>query len=168
LVSHHATTLEDPAYWAPWLSDHREDVMALLEVREALEVKATKLAAEAVAKGSPGVAEHLVALAKNVADMEDAARRVDVSTLERFDLEFHVILGQMSGNRYLLRLAKSINHVFPDRRAVLALPGRAAQSLEEHRRIASAIQEGRPAEAGQAYSDHLRSLQATIEEIEGE
>lgn len=168
LVSHHATTLEDPAYWAPWLSNHREDVMALLVVREALEVRATTLAAEAVAKGRPELGELLDALDKNLADMEEATKRVDVSTLERLDLEFHVILAQMSGNRYLLRLAKSINHVFPDRRAVLALPGRAAQSLEEHRRIALAIREGRSEEAGRAYSEHLKSLQVTVEEIEGE
>ena len=161
VVSPHATTLDDPAYWLPWLSAHRDDVVALLEVREALEAKAVALAAEAVAGGtaSPGLLERVEA---NLAGMEGAVEVFDVVFLERWDLEFHSLLAEFSGNKYLLRLSRSVNHVFADRRAVMAIPGRAAQSVAEHRLILDAIRGGDASGAAQTMVSHIASTKSTV------
>ncbi|HEY3313836.1 MAG TPA: FCD domain-containing protein [Bacillota bacterium] len=165
LVSQHATTLEDPAYWVPWLSDHRTDVLALLDVREALEVKAAALAAEAVARQAPEVGPLLRAIEENVAQWERAAQDRDVDSLEHLDLEFHALIAEMSGNGYLLRLAKSINHVIFDRRAVLAVPGRAGRSLTEHVPIIEALRSADPVAASVAMAGHMGSLKATVRQL---
>ncbi len=165
-VSPHATTLEDPAYWLPWLSSHREDVRALLEVREALESKSAALAAEAVAAGRGGTGAAIKALEKNIAEMEESAAVADVTSLVRLDLEFHSLLSQMGGNVYLLRLARSINHVFADRRAVMAIPGRGDRSLAEHRGILVAVGSGHPAAAAAAMVAHLTSTKAAVDSME--
>lgn len=165
LVSQHVTTLEDPAYWVPWLSDHRSDVLALLDVREALEVRAAALAAEAVAKPVAEVVPLLRAMDDNLAQWEEAARNRDVDSLEHLDLEFHALIAEMSGNGYLLRLAKSINHVIFDRRAVLAVPGRAGRSLTEHVPIAEALRKADPAAAAAAMTVHMGSLKATVRQL---
>lgn len=165
LVSQHATTLEDPAYWVPWLSDHRADVLALLDVREALEVKAAALAAEAVAERAAEVAPLLRAMDENLNQWEAAAGDHDVDSLEHLDLEFHALIAEMSGNGYLLRLAKSINHVIFDRRAVLAVPGRAGRSLTEHVPIAKALRSSDPPAAAAAMAEHMGSLKATVRQL---
>ncbi len=166
IVSPHATTLEDPAYWLPWLTAHREDVVALLEVREALETKSAALAAGAVAQGRPGVAAILLALERNLEEMGKAVERSDIMSLERLDLEFHSLLAQVGGNKYLLRLARSVNHVFADRRAIMSIPGRGGRSLAEHRPILAAVRSGRPAAAAEAMASHIVSTRATVLEME--
>lgn len=162
MVSPQATTLEDPAYWLPWLQAHHEDVLALLDVREALEAKSASLAARAVARARPGAAALLGRIEENLDLMAGAAERLDVITLERLDLEFHALLAELSGNRHLLRLSKSINHVLNDRRAAMAIPGRARQSHLEHGRIVAAVGAGRPAEAARAMTRHLASTRRSI------
>lgn len=165
-VSAHATTAEDPGFWLPWLTAHSEDVLALLEVREALEAKSATLAAEAAGRAAPGVEAVLGLIDRNLEEMEGAVALQDSLVLERLDLEFHALVAQAAGNRYLLRFGKSVNHVFADRRAVLSIPGRAAQSLFEHRRIAAAVRSGEPAPAAEAMASHLASTKAAVVESE--
>lgn len=166
IVSPHATTLEDPACWLPWLTAHREDVVALLEVREALETKSAALAAGAAAEGKPGVDAILGLAGRNLEEMEGAVERSDLIALERLDLEFHSLIAQISGNKYLLRLARSVNHVFTDRRAIMSIPGRGGRSLAEHRPILTAIRSGQPAAAAEAMAYHIASTRATVLEME--
>ncbi len=167
IVSPGATTLEDPSYWLPWLAAHRDDVVALLQVREALEAKSAALAAEAVATGRSGSGDLISRMAGNLRQMEEAARSGDTATLERVDLEFHALLAELSGNRYLLRLSRSINHVLADRRAAMAIPGRAEKSLLEHSAIVAAVRRGEGPLAGQAMTAHLASVRSAVSELEG-
>jgi GntR family transcriptional repressor for pyruvate dehydrogenase complex len=153
---------DDPAHWLPWLEAHRDDVLALLEVREVLESKAAALAAEAAASGDGGIPAHLEALQRTVDMMEAAAQEADLGGLERADLEFHSLVAELGGNPYLMYLSRSINHIFADRRAVMALPGRPAQSIEQHREIIGAIASGDPARAADAMSRHLASTIASV------
>lgn len=168
LVSSHATTLEDPALWLPWLTEHKEDVMALLDVREALEVKAAVLAAQAVARGAPETAKHLREMEHSLEEMARAAEFQDTAALERWDLEFHASLAQAADNSYLLRLARSINHVWADRRAVMAMPGRAALSLAEHAEVLKAVRAADSAAAAAAVARHLGSAKAAVAQLRGD
>jgi len=167
IVSPHATTADDPAYWLPWLTTHREDVMALLEVREAVEAKSAALAARAVSGAQPGVAAILAELERNLEEMASAVERDDTLALERLDLEFHSLLAQAGGNKYLLKLARSVNHVFADRRAVMSIPGRGSRSLAEHRSILKAVTAGDAAAAAAAMTSHLESTRAAVAEMDG-
>lgn len=167
IVSPGSTTLEDPSYWLPWLTAHRKDVIALLEVREALEAKSAALAARSVSNGVPGGGALLEELGANLAGMEEATRRRDLVTLERLDLEFHALLAQLSGNHHLLRLSKSINHVFSDRRAAMSIPGRAERSCVEHARIVTAVRDGLSSEASEAMVTHLSSTLISVAKVQG-
>ncbi len=168
VVSPQATTLEDPAYWLPWLTEHRSDVMALLQVREALEVKSASMAAQAAARVGPESMKFRGEARQNLRRMEEAAEALDLGTLERLDLEFHALLAEMSGNRYLVRLSKSINHVLTDRRAAMAIPGRARRSCLEHARIVTAVCEGQAGPAGEAMSAHLHSVREAVAKLRAE
>jgi len=158
---------DDPAYWLPWLEAHRDDVLALLEVREVLESKAAALAAQAVAAGGARVPELLQALERSVEAMSVAADAGDLNGLEQADLQFHSLVAEMAGNPYLMYLSRSVNHVFADRRAVMALPGRPARSVQQHRQIIAAIRSGDPTAAAKSMSGHLASTMASIRDIKG-
>lgn len=153
---------QDPAAWLPWLEAHRDDVLALLEVREVLETKAAALAARAVATRPGEVARQLSALEANVREMIEAAERQDIVALEQIDLAFHGSIADLAGNPYLVYLSRSINYVFADRRAVMALPGRALQSAEQHRLILEAIKAGDALEAAERMSRHLQSTIGSV------
>jgi len=154
--------LDDPSFWVPWLDAHRTEVLALLEVREALEVKSATLAAAAVRDSREVTRELLQSLETNLAQMEEAVTKYDINTLERLDIEFHTLIAELGANPYLLRLSKSINYLFADRRAVLALPGRGEQSLVEHHQILDAIQRGDAEAAGEAMARHLKSTKESV------
>jgi GntR family transcriptional repressor for pyruvate dehydrogenase complex len=163
-VSASATTAVDASFWLPWLTAHSEDVLALLDVREALETKAVELAAEAAGRGGAAAGSVLEALEGNLAEMERAVTAQDTVLLERLDLEFHSLLAQTAGNKYLLRFGRSVNHVFSDRRAVLSIPGRAAQSVADHRQILAGVKAGDPASAVRAMASHLASVKVAVAE----
>ena len=164
-VSAHVTTDDDPAHWLPWLTAHHEDVLALLEVREALETKSAALAAVALAARNPGTQKTLKALTTNVEAMAAAAEQHDLAGLERRDLEFHSLLAELTHNRYLLNLSRSINHVFADRRAVMAIPGWAQHSVEQHRIILAAVRAGDTAGATAAMAIHMESTKARVRDL---
>jgi len=156
----------DPAYWLPWLEAHRDDVLALLEVREVLESKAAALAAAAVASRRTLVMARMDELRSTADKMEDAARVGDLAGLEHADLEFHSLVAELAGNPYLLYLSRSVNHVFADRRAVMALPGRSAQSIQQHRDVIDAICAGDASRAARAMSGHLASTIASVRTLQ--
>jgi GntR family transcriptional repressor for pyruvate dehydrogenase complex len=163
-VSQHAA-IGDPGLWVPWLASHRDDVVTLLDVREALEVKAAALAAEAVAARRPETAEMMKAVAANLASWGKTSVRDDIVDIERLDMEFHLLITEMSGNSLLLRLDTSINHLISDRKGVMSVPGRSRQSLAEHRQIRRAIRGGDPGAAASAMAAHMASLKATVREL---
>ncbi|MDR7549669.1 MAG: FCD domain-containing protein [Armatimonadota bacterium] len=152
----------DPASWLPWLEAHREGVLALLEVREVLERKSASLAARAVALAPARARSVLEALDRNIREMEAAARAQDGAALERLDIAFHGLIAELGGNPYLVYLSGSINHVFADRRAVMALPGRARRSVAQHRQIFEAICAGDVTGAADRMSKHLESTMASV------
>lgn len=164
-VAQSVASLEDPRFWLPWLEAHREDVIALLEVREALEVKSAALAAARVARDPEGTSDQVEAIEENVARMVAAAGSQDLSLLERVDLEFHAMVARLAASPYLVRLCDSINHVFGDRRAVMSLPGRPGQSAAQHREIVNAIRRGDAAAATEAMGRHLQSTIASVREL---
>lgn len=164
-VSAKVTTLEDPEFWVPWLTSGVGDAFHLLEVREALAAKTAALAARAVAEGRAGAAPKLAALAHNLEQMAAAADRQDPVALEQLDLEFHALLAEMGENPYLVKLARSLNHVFRYRHAVIRVPGWARQSLEEHAAIAAAVRAGDSQAAAALMTRHMESTKARLKDL---
>lgn len=147
----------------PWLSEHSADLLELLEVREAIETKAAELAA--IRWRDP---ERIQRLIQTTEDFEKAVRQGEYGMFDILDLTFHNLIAQLSENPYILQLFRFVNHVYSDRRASFAIPGRAERSVAEHREIAAAIAARDPIQAVEAVRRHMASVKEAVRQVSGE
>jgi DNA-binding GntR family transcriptional regulator len=130
-----------------------DDILELYVVREALEALASRLAAR---RAPERCMEDFAGL---IPRMKDAAKDGQVAELYKLNFDFHTIVREATGNRYLQRSLSQLQNAarrFPD--PTLTLPGRLAESLGEHLAIAEAISQGNVEEAGRLASHHMRHL----------
>jgi DNA-binding GntR family transcriptional regulator len=130
-----------------------EDVIELYVVREALEALATRLAAR------HGARQCLDAFTTLIPLMREAGAAGDVRELSRLNFEFHTIVKDACGNRYLAQSLTQLQQAarrFPD--PTLGLPGRIEESIDEHVRLADAISQGDADAAEKIASEHMRHL----------
>jgi len=121
-------------------------VMALLEGR---------CAAEAVQKSRPADLKRLTAIHEA---LERHAVAGDTDGFFEANQEFHAVVQELAGNRWLQQLIDDTRKMLRlTRRDSLRLEGRLKQSLAEHRAILDAIVKGDSGAAGQAMHDHLLS-----------
>jgi DNA-binding GntR family transcriptional regulator len=135
---------------SPMTSD---DVIELYVVREALEGLATRLAARRASKAC------LDAFTTLIPEMKRAAAENQVRELSRLNFQFHAIIRDAAGNRYLERSLSQLQNAarrFPD--PTLGLPGRVDESVAEHLAIADAISQGDAEAAEKLATDHMRHL----------
>jgi GntR family transcriptional regulator, transcriptional repressor for pyruvate dehydrogenase complex len=118
------------------------------EVRCMLEVTVAGLAAE---RATPDDVERL-----RRAFEEMCAAKGDVKTLAHFDVEFHRILAEMSGNELFLVMLDSIGPVLTEiRERTMGQPGHYSSAVKHHGAILKAI-ESRDADAARkAMEQHL-------------
>lgn len=155
--------------WSAWYAAHRHDLIYLLQVREALEMKAAELA---TANATPEV---VAALREKLDEMYAAAARNDIAAVAELDARFHRVLIEASGNPILLQLLSSLDTVLEnDRIATFSLSDRLERSLHDHTNIIAAI-ERRDLQAVQAaLYQHFESvmqdvqLETTPEESSGQ
>jgi DNA-binding GntR family transcriptional regulator len=126
-------------------------VLRRLEVRALLEPGIARLAAE---RRSERDVERLEAAISR----EEAAR----SGIAAHDAsrDFHLALARATGNEELVRVLESLWLVEVGRRLLskrYAVSDWQVQDVEEHRRIAAAVAEGRAADAGRLMDEHVRS-----------
>ena len=128
----------------------------LFAMREVLEVPAAGWAA-----GSGSVAG-LERLATLVAEMESVS---GIDELRRRDIELHLTIAEMAGNRFLLR-TMGVLHAMLEQgmETTLKIPGRMERSRLEHRRILAAIRAGDAAAAERAMRAHIRAAQRAAAE----
>jgi DNA-binding GntR family transcriptional regulator len=130
-----------------------EDVIELYVVREALEALATRLAAR------HGARQCLDEFKKLIPQMREAGESGDLRELSRLNFEFHTIIKDACGNRYLAQSLTQLQQAarrFPD--PTLGLPGRIEESIDEHVRLADAISQGDADAAEKIAADHMRHL----------
>ncbi|MGE5156363.1 MAG: GntR family transcriptional regulator [Betaproteobacteria bacterium] len=135
---------------APMTSD---DILELYAIREVLEGLAARLAA----RRSPR--ECLEAFGRLVPEMRRAAAAGEIQTLSKLNFDFHVVVREAAGNRYLARSLAQVQNAarrFPD--PTLGLPGRVDESIEEHVALADAISQGDAATAERLAVEHMRHL----------
>jgi DNA-binding FadR family transcriptional regulator len=130
----------------------------LVEVRQALECKAARLAAERADGDLLDALERLLARTKEaLADPHQPYPR---------DLDFHQQVLDMSGNLKLVETARSVTMQFQLARARSGeAPGRAKAAYAEHYRIYQAIRAGDPEAADAAMHAHLEASRGSVRQV---
>lgn len=130
----------------------------LAEVRQALECKAARLAAERADDDLIDALDRLLASTKEaLADPDQPYPR---------DLDFHQQVLDMSGNLKLVETARSVVTQFQLARARSGeAPTRAKAAYEEHYRIYQAIRDRDPEAAGAAMHAHLECSRRNVRQL---
>jgi len=117
-----------------WLTMHERHVFDLLEVRDALDVKAVALA------GLRGTDMQHENIKRQTDCIRRAAEADDVDEILRADSAFHAAVAEASGNRVLIEaLASVYESLLETRRAMISIPGRLRRTVVEHKALADAI-----------------------------
>jgi DNA-binding GntR family transcriptional regulator len=135
---------------APMTSD---DILELYAIREVLEGLAARLAA----RRSPRAC--LEAFGRLIPEMRRLAEAGEIRQLSKLNFDFHTIVREAAGNRYLERSLAQVQNAarrFPD--PTLALPGRVDESIDEHVALADAISTGDAVTAERLATEHMRHL----------
>ncbi len=126
-----------------------ESVVQLYEVRETLEAKAARLAAE---RGGVELRQELESCLGAMAQATD-----DAAEYARLNTIFHGAIRRATGNRYLERFLEQVESAVRRLGAsTYETAGRTTEATGEHRRIATAIAEGDIEGAEAASLDHMR------------
>lgn len=146
-----------------WLSNHQQDLLEIIEVREAIESKAVFLAARRVTP------EELQKLEAALREMEEHVDDGEVDKATEADRAFHYLLCDASGNNFLRMLADNIVEALAEPRySILAVPGRANVSVEEHRKILDALKAGDSEAAVNACLAHMTSVKQALSSLSAE
>jgi GntR family transcriptional repressor for pyruvate dehydrogenase complex len=145
------------AQWQSWVARDSRKLLAILEVRECLEVRAAALATERASDAD------LAELRLAHLNFEQQLERESVADMSHWDKIFHHQLATCSGNSVLAAFIQNVNDVIlSQRRSILADAAVAHRSLEQHSRIVEAVEARDTVRAMQAVEDHLSSTRKTI------
>jgi len=147
--------------WVAWLLAHRQEIMQLVELREALETRAAYLAAARASQ------EQIEAMGNAMDRMAEAIENGDPDLTVQADKAFHESVAKACGNELMAYLLNAANEALADPRdAILSLPGRPAKSLAEHRLIWQAIADRNPEQAETAVLHHIAGVVEDLPKIE--
>jgi GntR family transcriptional repressor for pyruvate dehydrogenase complex len=122
----------------------------ILEARRSLENATASMAA---ARASEMEVTQLKAL---VAAMESNVQKRRCDAFSEQDLEFHLMIGKMSGNRVLARLLVNVSDLVLNQQSeTQRLPGAMERAHRYHAQIAEAIAAHNPAAAARLIGEHL-------------
>lgn len=144
--------------WKNWLYRHKDRLFELLEVREALELRAVLLATQMITD------EEIRLLEAVIDRMGQCVENRDVKGIVECDREFHDRLARASRNELLVRMNASLYDALDEARLSIftVLPEVRKTLVDEHRAIVNAIQ-ARDAAAAQAKMVyHMNRLRADI------
>jgi GntR family transcriptional repressor for pyruvate dehydrogenase complex len=114
------------------LADGTTDLQQLFEVRRLLESEIAGLAAERRAD------EHLARLQASIDAMDGGLDREE--TYIAADIDFHLILADATGNRFVVQLMHAIrDQLRAAFGTIFQVPGSPATSVAEHRELAAAV-----------------------------
>lgn len=99
--------------------------------------------------------------------LESRAAAGDVDGYYEENFQFHQSLLDLSGNRWLQRMAADLRKILRlARHTQLTIPGRLQESLAEHRAIMAALQRRDPLAADQAMQTHLNRQWQVLEHLD--
>jgi GntR family transcriptional repressor for pyruvate dehydrogenase complex len=146
--------------WKIWLSQHSAAALQLLDVREALELKATELAARLA--GELDISRLTAANARLRQMIPDELPNERAEA----DVAFHTALFEASGNRLLITLAQSLMYALHMARVgAYTNVEHAILSADEHAAIVDAIAAHDPDLAQRAMKAHLDSSKEFLREV---
>ena len=132
--------------------DREVGLRELFAMREVLEVPGAGWAAES---GEPAAVGALYGV------LEEMEGSTHIDELRRLDVDFHMRIAEMAGNRFLLRTVDVLHAMLQQgMETTLTIPGRIPRSRLEHRRIADAIAAKDGDRARRMMKAHIRSAQA--------
>jgi GntR family transcriptional regulator, transcriptional repressor for pyruvate dehydrogenase complex len=147
------------------LLKQRDLLSELFAVRRLLEPASAQWAAARATE------EDVAKLSRITDDMESAGRQQppDYETIGERDTQLHVQIAEAADNRVLVRIMQAIQDLHREQlETSLRYRDRVHETLQDHRRLVSAIAAGDPVEAHEAMRDHLsNSERATMARIEG-
>jgi len=151
------------AQWQSWVARDRTKLLALLEVRECLELRAAELAIERATE------EQLSELRLALLGFEQQCQRGSLADMSHWDKVFHYQIAVCSGNAVLASFIENVNETIRSaRRSTLANPEVAQRSLDEHRVIVEAMERRDAPAAMVGVSAHIASTRRTISAIGGQ
>jgi DNA-binding GntR family transcriptional regulator len=135
------------------------DMVQLLEIREALEGMAARLATGRITKASlEKLRRRMEAAIRKGVDNKEYTGYSDV------DREFHESVISACGNRHLCQLMKSLrDRIQMLRYRSVSLPGRADKSYQEHLEIIDALSARDPNLAEHRVRIHIRNVKSDLE-----
>lgn len=141
-----------------------KDINEVYEIRTSLDVLAAGLAAERITEEELEQMERLLVEIGEYMDKEDIEKIVEVDT------KFHDILYRASRNDRLVGIISNLREQFTRFRTVsIAYPGRAKNTLEEHRKLLEAIAQRNVEVAQQLAREHMENAeQATLHSMNEE
>ncbi len=129
----------------------------ICEIRSVIEALATRWAME---KSNKKLAKSLM---KNVEKQEKALSKNRLQEYIELDAQFHDIIAKLSGSDRLLELDQTLRrHMLRYRAHVVYAIDTAIRSVEGHRRIVNAIEEGNTDKAIEALQYHLQQSKEDI------
>ncbi len=130
-------------------------------LREAIELHAVETVARAISD------DQLQLLRRNLAWQTALVDGSDRAGFYQADAEMHELILSFTGFRRLAQVAETAwLHVNRARQMILPVPGRTAQTLEEHRAIVAALEARDPVAAREATRRHLGQLIRYLEPLE--
>jgi GntR family transcriptional regulator, transcriptional repressor for pyruvate dehydrogenase complex len=163
VISGRGTWIADEPEWAAgslgtgWLGTYERDVFDLMEVRDALEVKAVALAAQRASS------EQLEAILVQLDRIRTAAACEDEREILDADTGFHAAIAEASGNQ---ALKDALGDVFEGlantRRAMICIPGRLRRMEAEHRVLAEAVLSRDPETAARTMTQHAARVEREL------
>lgn len=137
--------------WFEWLLGHRREVVEILEVHEALEVKASELAATRITPSD------VLALERRLDEIKRAVAASDHLGLVDADSAFHRVIHEAGDNQIISRLLHDLEKkVLDARRAVMASPSRVERVVTDHQAVFDAIKAGDAEAAARQTLLHVR------------
>lgn len=130
-------------------------------LREAIELAAVEAVAPVISE------EQLILLRRNLRVQEALVMDGDFPGFYTLDGEMHELILSFTGFRKLSHVADTAwVHVNRARQLILPLPGRVAETLEEHKAILAALEARDPEAARKAMRAHLGQLITFLEPLE--
>ena len=138
-----------------YLGEHRDEVLELLRVRQALDGLAAEDAARVATEQSVADLQKLCDAFAEASQGPDA----DLTEVARCDVAFHMAIAAASGGTLLPRMLGELNEVLSEsRRATLSRRGQMSASAKQHQAIVDAVALGDQKGAQQAARRHMAGI----------
>jgi DNA-binding GntR family transcriptional regulator len=136
------------------------DIIDTLEVREALETYAVRLAIE------KGAVERIGELEELNIEFEKAYEEEDIQKMVKYDTEIHNMIVELSGNKKLISFMDALNEIMQRFRLIYFNETYNPEVIiREHKEVFEAINSGDKERSVNAMTSHLSTLKDDIKEV---